>query len=76
MSEISNFLPTDREDNGQASTSSPKYNLNDMVELQVNFNNKIYEIKMAPSSTVSKYIFSHKVLLFLESILHWRRVEV
>lgn len=47
--------PPDREDNGHASTSSPKYNLNDIVELQVHFNNKIYDIKMAPSSTVSDF---------------------
>lgn len=45
----------DREDSNQASTSSRKYNSIDLVELQVHCNNKIHEIKMSGSATVSKY---------------------
>ncbi|XP_075981761.1 fas associated factor casp isoform X2 [Anticarsia gemmatalis] len=45
--------PPDREDGTQASTSSPKYNSIDLVELQVHCNNKIHEIKISGAATVS-----------------------
>ncbi|CAB3229061.1 unnamed protein product [Arctia plantaginis] len=45
--------PPDREDGNQASTSSPKYSSIDLVELQVHCNNKIYEIKISATATVS-----------------------
>ncbi|XP_034835338.1 FAS-associated factor 1 [Maniola hyperantus] len=45
--------PPDREDSNQASTSSPRSNSIDLVELQVHCNNKIHEIKMSGSATVS-----------------------
>ncbi|XP_039759697.1 FAS-associated factor 1 [Pararge aegeria] len=45
--------PPDREDSNQASTSSPRNNSLDLVELQVHCNNKIYEMKMSGSATVS-----------------------
>ncbi|KAG6456161.1 hypothetical protein O3G_MSEX009595 [Manduca sexta] len=45
--------PPDREDSNQASTSSPNNSTTDLVELQVHYNNKIHEIKMSGSATVS-----------------------
>ncbi|XP_026320728.1 FAS-associated factor 1 [Hyposmocoma kahamanoa] len=46
--------PPDRVDNNQASTSAHRNNSStDLVELQVNCNNKMYEIKMSGSATVS-----------------------
>ncbi|CAH2042119.1 unnamed protein product, partial [Iphiclides podalirius] len=45
--------PPDREANNQASTSSPKNTSLDLVELQVHYNNKMHEIKMSGSATVS-----------------------
>ncbi|XP_072942828.1 FAS-associated factor 1 isoform X2 [Epargyreus clarus] len=45
--------PPDREDSNQASTSSPRNNSLDLVELQVHYNNKMHEIKMSGSATVS-----------------------
>ncbi|XP_053614187.1 FAS-associated factor 1 isoform X2 [Plodia interpunctella] len=44
--------PPDRDSN-QASTSSPRVNSSDMVELQVHYNNKMHEIKMSGVATVS-----------------------
>ncbi|CAK1550719.1 unnamed protein product [Leptosia nina] len=45
--------PPDREDSNQASTSSLRNSSSDIVELQVNCNNKIKEFIMSGSSTVS-----------------------
>ncbi|CAG9127393.1 unnamed protein product [Plutella xylostella] len=45
--------PPDRIDTNEASTSSPRNNVSNLVELQVNFNNKMHEIKMSSSATVS-----------------------
>ncbi|XP_038211430.1 FAS-associated factor 1 [Zerene cesonia] len=45
--------PPDREDGNQASTSSLGNSSSDLVELQVSCNNKIHEIKMSGSATVS-----------------------
>ncbi|CAF4808612.1 unnamed protein product [Pieris macdunnoughi] len=45
--------PPDRQDNNQASTSSLRNSSSDLVELQVNCNNKIKEIIMSGSATVS-----------------------
>ncbi|XP_050352614.1 FAS-associated factor 1 [Nymphalis io] len=44
--------PPDREDRNQASTSSPKNNSVDLIELQVHCNNKIHEIKISGAATV------------------------
>ncbi|XP_050674608.1 FAS-associated factor 1 isoform X2 [Leptidea sinapis] len=45
--------PPDRDDRNQASTSSIMNNITNLVELQVNCNNKIQEIKMSGFATVS-----------------------
>ncbi|CAG4987099.1 unnamed protein product [Colias eurytheme] len=45
--------PPDREDVNQASTSALGNSYSDLVELQVSCNNKIHEIKMSGSATVS-----------------------
>ncbi|XP_048483593.1 FAS-associated factor 1 [Plutella xylostella] len=45
--------PPDRIYTNEASTSSPRNNVSNLVELQVNFNNKMHEIKMSSSATVS-----------------------
>ncbi|KPJ09544.1 FAS-associated factor 1 [Papilio machaon] len=44
--------PPDREENNQASTSSPRNSTLNLVELQVHYNNKMHEIKMSGSATV------------------------
>ncbi|XP_013137430.1 PREDICTED: FAS-associated factor 1 isoform X1 [Papilio polytes] len=44
--------PPDREENIQASTSSPRNSTPNLVELQVHYNNKMHEIKMSSSATV------------------------
>ena len=49
---------SDREDSNQASTSSLRNSSIDLVELLVHSNNKIHEIKMSGSATVSEYNFS------------------
>ncbi|XP_041984651.1 FAS-associated factor 1 [Aricia agestis] len=45
--------PPDREDSNIASTSSPRNNVPNLVELQVHHNNKIHPIKMSGMATVS-----------------------
>lgn len=45
----------DREDCNEASTSTVGNNTTGTIELLVNFNNKMHEIKMHSVATVSKY---------------------
>ncbi|KAJ0174278.1 hypothetical protein K1T71_010424 [Dendrolimus kikuchii] len=45
--------PPDRKDSNEASTSSPRNNSNELVELQVHCNNKMHEIKMSGAATVN-----------------------
>lgn len=44
--------PPDREDGTQASTSSPKCNSIELVELKVHYNNKIHDVKISGKATV------------------------
>ncbi|CAH2242306.1 jg25220 [Pararge aegeria aegeria] len=66
--------PPDREDSNQASTSSPRNNSLDLVELQVHCNNKIYEMKMSGSATVIQEVKNDLYSLTDIPVRHQRKL--